>query len=81
MYAFSGPETRVKNRSQRCLPDNPSGKRTPLPAIFPGMARRMDTIPVSSIWTLNCTLCVFKGDKAISAISTTAGVPPNYIFG
>ena len=84
VHANGGPEARMangKDRPERCVPDNPSGKGTPLSNIIPGTARRMDTISVPPIRTLHRTLCVHKSDQANSPIPTTVGNPPDYISG
>ena len=84
VHANGGPEARMangKDRPERCIPDNPSGKGTPLSTIIPGTARRMDTISVPPIRTLHRTLCIHKGDQANSPIPMTVGNPPDYISG
>ena len=69
-----------KDRPERYIPDDPSGKKTPLSTIIPGTtARRMDTVSVSPIWIFHCTLCVHKDDQANCPISTTVGNPPDYL--
>ena len=47
----------------------------------PGTASRMDTVSVSPIWTLHCTLCVHKGNQANCPISVIVGNPPDYLSG
>ena len=82
VHVIRDPEARVvngKDRPQGCIPDNPSGKRTPLSSIISGTTRRMDTVLVPPIRTLHHTLCVYKGDQANSSIPTTVGNPSNYL--
>ena len=84
VHANWGSEARMangKDRPERCVPDNPSGKRTLLSAIIPGTGRRMDKNSVPPILTLHCTLCIHKGDQANSPIPMTVGNPPDYLTG
>ena len=84
VHVNGGPEARIangKDRPKRCIPDDPSSKRTPLSTSIPGTARRMGTVSVSPIWTLHCTLCVHKGNPANCPISMTVGNPPDYLSG